>query len=154
MSKVNPVFYSFVSLILHNSSAVTQIRLLPSFTMPQSPVNQSGHFVHNSTTAPEHPSLLGLFSLKGKTAIITGSGAGIGLAVAQGLAEAGANVALWWSTNDQCPKRAEEIAQKYGVQGMQSPTFSHWPLSKLQWANLIETISQGLPGEHHQRHGR
>lgn len=57
-----------------------------------------------------------MFSLKGKTAIVTGAGAGIGLAVANGLAEAGANVALWWNTNDKCPERAAEIASKYGVQ--------------------------------------
>ncbi|PLB48143.1 reductase with broad range of substrate specificity [Aspergillus steynii IBT 23096] len=83
--------------------------------MAASPI-QNGHFVHDNTTAPEHPGLLSLFSLKGKTAIITGAGAGIGLAVAQGLAEAGANVALWYNTNDKCHERAAEIAAKYGVQ--------------------------------------
>ncbi|KAI9037997.1 reductase with broad range of substrate specificity [Aspergillus affinis] len=83
--------------------------------MATSPI-QNGHFVHNNTTAPDPSSLLGLFSLKGKTAIITGAGAGIGLAVAQGLAEAGANVALWYNTNDKCHERAAEIAAKYGVQ--------------------------------------
>ncbi|KAH8432222.1 Sorbose reductase sou1 [Aspergillus melleus] len=83
--------------------------------MAASPI-QNGHFVHNNTTAPEPSGLLSLFSLKGKTAIITGAGAGIGLAVAQGLAEAGANVALWYNTNDKCHERAAEIAAKYGVQ--------------------------------------
>lgn len=78
---------------------------------------QNGHFVHNNTTAPEHPSLMSMFSLKGKTAIVSGAGAGIGLAVAQGLAEAGANVALWYKSNAQCHERAAEIASKYGVQG-------------------------------------
>jgi sorbose reductase len=58
-----------------------------------------------------------MFSLKGKTAIVTGAGAGIGLAVANGLAEAGANVALWYNTNTGAPERAQEIAAKYGVQG-------------------------------------
>ncbi|KAL2013607.1 hypothetical protein VTN00DRAFT_1132 [Thermoascus crustaceus] len=75
----------------------------------------NGLFHHNNTTPPEHPSLLSLFSLKGKTAIVTGTGAGIGLAVAQGLAEAGANVALWWHTNKKAIERAAEIEQKYGV---------------------------------------
>lgn len=84
--------------------------------MAANPVNEAGHFVHENTTPPAHPSLLGLFSLKGKTAIVTGSGAGIGLAVANGLAEAGANVAMWYNTNTKCPDRAAEIAQKYGVQ--------------------------------------
>lgn len=77
----------------------------------------NGLFVHNNTTPPEHPSLLSLFSLKGKTAIVTGAGAGIGLNVAQGLAEAGANVALWYLTNTKAPERAAEIAEKYGVKG-------------------------------------
>lgn len=84
--------------------------------MAASPI-QNGHFVHNNTTAPEPSGLLSLFSLKGKTAIISGAGAGIGLAVAHGLAEAGANVALWYNTNDKCHERAAEIAAKYGVQG-------------------------------------
>lgn len=76
----------------------------------------NGLFVHNNSTPPEHPSLFSLFSLKGKTAIVTGAGAGIGLQVANGLAEAGANVAITYHTNTKTPERAAEIAQKYGVQ--------------------------------------
>lgn len=79
---------------------------------------QNGLFVHSNTTPPEHPSLMSMFSLKGKTAIVTGAGAGIGLAVAQGLAEAGANVAMWYNSNTKCPERAAEVASKYGVQSM------------------------------------
>ncbi|CAK39371.1 hypothetical protein CBS63078_3172 [Aspergillus niger] len=83
--------------------------------MAANPV-ENGLFVHNNTTAPAHPGLLSMFSLKGKTAIVTGAGAGIGLSVAIGLAEAGANVALWYSSNPNCIERAAEIASKYGVQ--------------------------------------
>lgn len=83
--------------------------------MAANPV-QNGLFVHNNTVAPEHSSLMSMFSLKGKTAIVTGAGAGIGLAVAQGLAEVGANVAMWYNSNTKCPERAAEVAQKYGVQ--------------------------------------
>lgn len=86
--------------------------------MVDNPVNSAGHFSHNNTTAPAHPSLLGLFSLKGKTAIVTGTGAGIGLAVAQGYAEAGANVALWYHSNEKAIERAAEIEKKYGVKCM------------------------------------
>lgn len=59
---------------------------------------------------------MGLFSLKGRTAIVTGAGAGIGLAVAQGYAEAGANVAIWYNSNQKTVERAAEIETKYGVQ--------------------------------------
>lgn len=59
---------------------------------------------------------MSMFSLAGKTAIVTGAGAGIGLAVAQGLAEAGANVAMWYRSNKNCPEKAAEIAARYGVQ--------------------------------------
>src|SRR5690606_19389881 len=37
---------------------------------------------------------LSLFNLKGKTALVTGSGSGIGLAIAKGLAGAGARIIL------------------------------------------------------------
>lgn len=87
--------------------------------MAASPITKNGLFVHNNTTAPEHPSLMSMFSLKGKTAIVTGAGAGIGLAVAQGLAEAGANVAMWYNSNSKCIERAAEIAEQYGVQSEQ-----------------------------------
>lgn len=60
---------------------------------------------------------MSMFSLKGRTAIVSGAGAGIGLSVAQGLAEAGANIAMWYNSNPKCEERAAEIAQKYGVQG-------------------------------------
>lgn len=85
--------------------------------MAAAPINKQGLFVHDNTVAPQHPSLMSMFSLKGKTAIISGAGAGIGLAVAHGLAEAGANVALWYNSNPKCEERAVEIAQQYGVQG-------------------------------------
>lgn len=85
--------------------------------MAASPINKQGLFVHDNTVAPEHPSLMSMFSLKGKTAIVSGAGAGIGLSVAQGLAEAGANIAMWYNSNPKCEERAAEIAQKYGVQG-------------------------------------
>ncbi|MCJ1294621.1 L-xylulose reductase [Xylographa carneopallida] len=74
-----------------------------------------GHFAHNNTVAPTEEKILPLFSNKGKTAIVSGAGAGIGLAVAQGLAESGANVAIWYNSNKKAVARAEAIAKEYGV---------------------------------------
>lgn len=59
--------------------------------------------------------VLPLFSLKGKTAIVSGAGAGIGLAVADAFAESGANVAIWYNSNTKAIERAQAIAEKWGV---------------------------------------
>jgi uncharacterized protein YqjF (DUF2071 family) len=66
--------------------------------------------------AKDGDAVLPLFSLKGKTAIVTGSGAGIGYAVADAFAEAGANVAFFYNSNPKAVDRAAETAAKYGVQ--------------------------------------
>jgi sorbose reductase len=67
-----------------------------------------------------------LFSLKGKTAIISGAGAGIGLAVARGFAEAGANVVIWYYSNKKALIRAEEVEKEFGVKCTQA-SFSTIP---------------------------
>ncbi|MGD9919773.1 MAG: 3-hydroxybutyrate dehydrogenase [Paenirhodobacter sp.] len=55
-------------------------------------------------------------SLKGKTAIITGSNSGIGLGVARELAKAGADVVLnSFTDRDEDHKLAEEIGREFGV---------------------------------------
>jgi sorbose reductase len=72
-------------------------------------------FRHGNTSAPEITRVMPLFSLKGRTAIVSGAGAGIGLAVAQAFAEAGANVILWYYTNEHAVERAAEIEKEYGV---------------------------------------
>ncbi|KZZ92307.1 L-xylulose reductase [Ascosphaera apis ARSEF 7405] len=75
-----------------------------------------GTFNPDITQAPDFSKgILNLFSLKGKTAIITGAGAGIGWAVARAYAEAGANVAITYNTNHKAPERAAELEEKYGV---------------------------------------
>lgn len=116
-----------------------------SHTMSGAPIDVTGHFVHGNTEAPAHPSLMAMFSLKGKTAIVTGAAAGIGLAVADGLAEAGANVALWYNSNTKAHERAQEIAARYGVQG----EYSLWIDGRLP----LTTYSQGLSGQHHGLRG-
>ncbi len=55
---------------------------------------------------------LALFDLKGKTALITGSGSGIGLALAEGLAGAGAKVILNGRNETKLEKAKQELEQK------------------------------------------
>lgn len=55
-----------------------------------------------------------LFSLKGKVASVTGSSRGIGLSVAEGYAQAGADVAIWYNSKP-ADDIAEELSKKYNV---------------------------------------
>ncbi|KAF3920976.1 hypothetical protein ABW20_dc0102438 [Dactylellina cionopaga] len=68
-----------------------------------------------ATSAPTRTSVKDLFDLKGRFAIITGAGQGIGLDIAHAFAEQGANVAIWYNSNTEAHKRAEEISQQYGI---------------------------------------
>ncbi|KAK0727336.1 hypothetical protein B0T26DRAFT_738067 [Lasiosphaeria miniovina] len=74
-----------------------------------------GKFAHGSTRPPSGNQVLPLFSLKGKTAIVSGAAAGIGQAIAQGFAEAGANVAIWYNSNKKAIERAVDISRTYNV---------------------------------------
>ncbi|KAH7122016.1 hypothetical protein B0J13DRAFT_485072 [Dactylonectria estremocensis] len=78
------------------------------------PLN-GGNFVHNDQRNIDGGSILSRFSLANKTAIVTGGGGGIGLAVVHAYAELGANVAIWYSSNEKTPLTAESIANKYNV---------------------------------------
>lgn len=69
--------------------------------------------------APAHTkdtslTILDLFKLNGKVASVTGSSSGIGYAVAEAYAQAGADVAIWYNSHDASSK-AEALAKKYGV---------------------------------------
>ncbi|KAK3956050.1 hypothetical protein QBC32DRAFT_331834 [Pseudoneurospora amorphoporcata] len=76
---------------------------------------KDGKFAHDITVAPPSNSVMSLFSLKGKTAIVTGAAAGIGYGVAEAFAEAGANVAIWYNSNKKALDAAADIEKRYGV---------------------------------------
>ena len=54
---------------------------------------------------------MSLFDLTGKTAIVTGGGVGIGRQMAEGLAEAGANLVLCARKAERCEQAASELEQ-------------------------------------------
>lgn len=62
---------------------------------------------------PDH--VMEMFSLKGKVACVSGASSGIGSAVAVAFAQAGADLAVWYNSNSELIKEAEELSKKYGV---------------------------------------
>lgn len=58
-----------------------------------------------------HQRGMNLFDLSGRTAIITGGNGGLGLAMARGLAKAGANVAIWARNAEKNAAARAELAQ-------------------------------------------
>ena len=80
--------------------------------------------------------VLSQFSLKGKIAAVTGGARGIGLEVVRGLAEAGADVAIIYSTSTDCVETAAKIAAETGVrvEAYQSDVTSR--------SEIAQTISQ------------
>jgi NAD(P)-dependent dehydrogenase (short-subunit alcohol dehydrogenase family) len=56
--------------------------------------------------------------LKGKVAVVTGGSVGIGLAIAEGLAQEGVNLALAARNEERLLSKAAEIAGKYGVKAI------------------------------------
>ena len=59
-----------------------------------------------------------LFNLKGKCALITGGSKGLGLAMAAGLASAGADVALLNRNLEEGRTAADQLQKDYGVKAM------------------------------------
>ncbi|CAD5252230.1 MULTISPECIES: SDR family NAD(P)-dependent oxidoreductase [unclassified Imperialibacter] len=59
-----------------------------------------------------------LFDLTGRTAIITGGSKGLGLAMAEGLASAGANIMLVNRTEKDGEEAAKTISSSYGVKAI------------------------------------
>ena len=68
-----------------------------------------------ASPAPDAPkSVLDLFSLKGRRALVTGGHMGLGITMARALADAGADVALASRTHDSCVRAAEELTKATG----------------------------------------
>ncbi|KAL1852111.1 hypothetical protein VTK73DRAFT_9280 [Phialemonium thermophilum] len=65
---------------------------------------------------PIEDSVFKSFRLDGRTVIVTGGCGGIGYEVSRGLAEAGANLALWYHNSIKADKLAGAIASDFGVQ--------------------------------------
>lgn len=63
----------------------------------------------------EHTYLRNLFSLEGKTILITGAAGGIGAAISRGLARAGGETALCGRTVEKCEALADSIRAEGGV---------------------------------------
>jgi len=72
-----------------------------------------------------------LFNLSGKTALVTGGGRGIGLAIAKGLARHGANVAIVARSKEQLETAARQIHEETGRKTWPLP----FDLSNLQGIN-------------------
>ncbi|KAI0407783.1 hypothetical protein F4802DRAFT_487358 [Xylaria palmicola] len=64
---------------------------------------------------PVQDSVFKQFRLDGRTVIITGGAGGIGSEVAKGLAEAGANIAIWYHSSKTADTLAAEITRKFSV---------------------------------------
>ncbi|GAO52419.1 NAD(P)-binding protein [Saitoella complicata NRRL Y-17804] len=69
-----------------------------------------------SRPVPHTPTnVLDQLSLKGRTVCITGAADGIGFAVAEAMAEAGADLALWYNSNPAAIEKGEALAKKHGI---------------------------------------
>ncbi|KEI42025.1 uncharacterized protein L969DRAFT_14229 [Mixia osmundae IAM 14324] len=76
-----------------------------------------------------------VIDFSGKTIIVTGGNRGIGHAISEAAAEAGANVGIIYRSSKDAPKIAEEISKKYNVKAkvclyvlLRAPRLSNVPL--------------------------
>lgn len=59
--------------------------------------------------------VLDMFKMTGRVVCVTGAASGIGYAVCEAMAEAGANVAMFYNSNSIAVERAAKLAEKCGV---------------------------------------
>ena len=91
-------------------------------------------------------SIAELLSLKGRNAVVTGGARGIGLAICQRLAEAGANIVVGDVREDLGKEAVEHLAQHWGVKalccvadGVMEHQLLNWPTR--QYRNWVALIS-------------
>lgn len=67
------------------------------------------------------------FNMSGKVALVTGGSRGLGRAMVEGFAQAGANVVVASRNGDACVAVADEVAQRYGVDAVgMGAHVGHW----------------------------
>ena len=76
---------------------------------------RGGHFIHSERHVVDGGSILKRFSMHNKTAIISGSGGGIGFAVATAYAELGCNIAIWYNSNKKAVEKAKALGEQYKI---------------------------------------
>jgi len=80
-----------------------------------------------------------LFDLTGKVALVTGANSGLGLAMAQGLARAGADLVIWGRREDrnaEAAQRLRALADASQPARSTSPANRRWSkASPPQWPN-------------------
>ncbi|KAJ5312167.1 hypothetical protein PENANT_c011G11661 [Penicillium antarcticum] len=65
---------------------------------------------------PDTPSnVMEQFQMKGKVVAVTGAADGLGHAISEAMAEAGAHVALWYNSNDVAIEKAKELEKQHRI---------------------------------------
>ena len=86
-----------------------------------------------------------MFSLNGKTALITGSGRGIGLAIAEAMAHQGANIFLSDINSSVVERAAGELAEEYPNVAVRGLTFDVTDKAQIESAmQAIKDAGNGL----------
>ncbi len=98
--------------------------------------------IHGSTTHPPGATVALMFSLAGKTALVTGAGSGIGAAIAETFAASGAHVVV----TDLKPEAAEAVAGKIKSAGGSAESMG--------LDVSLEPVVQAVAADVLRRHGR
>lgn len=82
--------------------------------------------------------------LDGKVAVISGGSVGIGLAVAEALAQEGVHLALCARDGERVKERAEELAGKYGIQAVGFAADVTQPADIDAFVELVAQVFEGV----------